>query len=228
MKDMRMTITTKQAQMICCMMLCTACGIVDAVGFVQHGIFAANMTGNTVLLGLSVAHREWVHALDRALPLVAFFLGAMLARLLLTWTGKRPWIPLLFEAALIALALVLLPSSTLSLALIAFAMGVQASAMTQFSGVTLSTVVITSTMARIAEAFADRLSTVAPGAPTAPPAASPARPPLGLYMMTWVCYLSGALIAGLSGTHALAAMLSASLLVLAAAWMTRRPVAKTV
>ena len=212
--------TTKQAQMICCMLLCTACGIVDAVGFVQHGIFAANMTGNTVLLGLSVAHGEWVHALERALPLVAFFLGAMLARLLLTWTGKRPWIPLLFEAALIALALVLLPSSTLSLALIAFAMGVQASAVTQFAGVTLSTVVITSTMARIAEAFADRLSTVAPGAGA--PATPPARPPLGLYMLTWVCYLSGALIAGLSGTHAIAAMLTASLLVLAAAWMTRR------
>lgn len=217
---MRMTMTTKQAQMICCMLLCTACGIVDAVGFVQHGIFAANMTGNTVLLGLSVAHGEWVHALERALPLVAFFLGAMLARLLLTWTGKRPWIPLLFEAALIALALVLLPSSTLSLALIAFAMGVQASAVTQFAGVTLSTVVITSTMARIAEAFADRLSTVAPGAGA--PATPPARPPLGLYMLTWVCYLSGALIAGLSGTHAIAAMLTASLLVLAAAWMTRR------
>lgn len=210
------------------MLLCTACGIVDAVGFVQHGIFAANMTGNTVLLGLSVAHGEWAHALERALPLVAFFLGAMLARLLLTWTGKRPWIPLLFEAALIALALVLLPSSTLSLALIAFAMGVQASAVTQFAGVTLSTVVITSTMARIAEAFADRLSTVAPGAgaPAAPPATSsatpPARPPLGLYMLTWVCYLSGALVAGLSGTHAIAAMLTASLLVLAAAWMMRR------
>lgn len=215
-----MTMTAKQTQMICCMVLCTACGIVDAVGFVQHGIFAANMTGNTVLLGLSVAHAEWLHALERALPLVAFFLGSMLARLLLSWTGKKPWIPLLCEAALIALALTMLSNSTLSLALIAFAMGMQASAVTQFSGVTLSTVVITSTMARIAEAFADRLSTVAPGAGA--PATPPARPPLGLYMLTWVCYFSGALIAGLSGTHAIAAMLTASLLVLAAAWMTRR------
>jgi uncharacterized membrane protein YoaK (UPF0700 family) len=224
-----MTMTAKQTQMICCMVLCTACGIVDAVGFVRHGIFAANMTGNTVLLGLSVAHAEWAHALERALPLVAFFLGSMLARLLLSWTGKRPWIPLLCEAALIGLALVLLSSSTLSLALIAFAMGMQASAVTQFSGVTLSTVVITSTMARIAEAFADRLSALAPrsGASATPSATlaatPPARPPLGLYMLTWVCYLSGALIAGLTGTHATAAMLTASLLVLAAAWMTRRP-----
>lgn len=212
-----MTMTAKQIQTLCCMVLCTACGIVDAIGFVQHGIFAANMTGNTVLLGLSVAHGEWAHAIERALPLIAFFAGAMLARLLLSWTGKKSWIPLLLEAALILLALWLLPNKTLSLALIAFAMGVQASAITQFAGVTISTVVITSTMARIAEAVADRLTP-----PIAPAATPPARPPLGLYMLTWVCYLSGALIAGLSGTHAIAAMLTASLLVLAAAWMTRR------
>lgn len=80
--------TTKHWQIICCMLLCLACGVVDAVGFLRHGIFAANMTGNTVLLGISLAHLKWAAALDRALPLLTFFVGAMLARLLLTRTGK--------------------------------------------------------------------------------------------------------------------------------------------
>lgn len=86
------------------MLLCLACGIVDAVGNLRHGIFAANMTGDTVLLG----------------------------------------------AALIVVALSAMPDSKVFPSLITFAMGAQSTAITQFAGVTLSTVVITSTMARIA------------------------------------------------------------------------------
>lgn len=214
--------TTQRWQITCCLLLCLACGIVDAVGFLQHGIFAANMTGNTVLLGISLAQMQWVHALERALPLLAFFVGAMLARLLLNRTGKRSWIPLLLEAALIAVALVLLPDSKLSLAVIAFAMGVQSTAVTQFAGVTLSTVVITSTMARIAEAVCDRL-TLPRRQPVA--AAVVAGPPLPLYLLTWLCYLAGALVAGLGNVHPLAGMLIAAVLVLAAAWTTTRTAA---
>ncbi len=197
------------------MLLCLACGIVDAVGYLQHGIFAANMTGNTVLLGISLAQMQWVHALERTWPLLAFFLGAVLGRLMLTHGGKRPWTVLLAEAALIVLASRLLPDSMASLALIAFAMGMQATAITQFAGVTLSTVVITSTMARIAEAAADRLSAVA----RAPIQA--ARPPWPLYLLTWVAYLAGALVAGLGGQHPLAAMLTAAGLVAVAAVLWR-------
>lgn len=209
------SMTTKRWQILCCMLLCLACGIVDAVGYLRHGIFAANMTGNTVLLGISLAQMQWDSALDRALPLLIFFVGAMLARLLLSHTGKRPWIPLLLAAALIVVALAVVPSSLISLSLITFAMGIQATAMTQFAGITLSTVVITSTMARIAEAFADRLS------PAVPEPAAKA-PPLPLYLLTWGCYLAGALIAALGNhVHPLAAMSVAAVLIVLAAAITR-------
>lgn len=212
---MQLVMTAQRWQILCCMLLCLACGIVDAVGYLRHGIFAANMTGNTVLLGISLAQMQWDSALDRALPLLIFFVGAMLARLLLAHTGRQPWVPLGLAAALIVVALAVVPSSLISLSLITFAMGIQATAMTQFAGITLSTVVITSTMARIAEAFADRLS------PAASVAASTA-PPLPLYLLTWGCYLAGALIAALGGyVHPLAAMVMAAILILLAAAITR-------
>jgi uncharacterized membrane protein YoaK (UPF0700 family) len=205
---------TKRDQILCCMLLCVACGIVDAMGFLRHGIFAANMTGNTVLLGISLAKLQWASALDRAAPLAVFFVGAMLARLLLTHTGRRPWIPLLLEATLLVMALALLPDSKWSLSLITLAMGIQSTAVTQFAGVTLSTVVVTSTMARISEAFADQLGRARAAAPVA---ASPALP---LYLLTWACYLCGALLAGIGGAQSLAAMVGAAVLVLGAAGMT--------
>jgi uncharacterized membrane protein YoaK (UPF0700 family) len=205
----------QREQIICCMLLCVACGIVDAMGFLRHGIFAANMTGNTVLLGISVADLQWARALDRATPLLVFFVGAMSARLLLTRLGRRAWVPLLLEAALLVMALALLPDSKWSLSLITFAMGIQSTAVTQFAGVTLSTVVVTSTMARISEAFADRLA-----APRRQPAPASGVPPLPLYLLTWGCYLTGALVAGIGGAQSLVAMMGAATLVLAGALMT--------
>lgn len=90
---MQLTMTPKRWQILCCMLLCLACGIVDAVGYLLHGIFAANMTGNTVLLGISLAQMQWAGALGRAFPLLIFFVGAMLARLLLVLTAGDPGFP---------------------------------------------------------------------------------------------------------------------------------------
>ncbi len=65
-------------------------------------------------------------------------------------------------------------------------MGIQASAATRFAGVTLSTVVITSTLARTAEAWVDG---VWHGKTRAP---SELRPGWGLYAGSWCLYLLGA------------------------------------
>ena len=40
-------------------LLCIAGGIADAIGYVQSGVFAANMTGNTVLTGISLANGDF-------------------------------------------------------------------------------------------------------------------------------------------------------------------------
>ena len=212
-----MTHRSRAWQLACCALLCLACGLVDAVGYLSHGVFAANMTGNTVLMGISLAQMQWLQALDRALPLVAFFLGALLARLLLVRSGHDPRVPLGSAAALIVLALLAAPEGRLALALITVAMGMQATAITRFAGIALSTVVITSTMARIAEDLADRLA--GPGAPGIAAAEPPS--PLRLYLLTWGCYLAGAALAGIGSAWPQAAMAAAALLIVIAAWTAR-------
>lgn len=58
------------------------------------GVFAATVTGNAVLAGLSLGEGHFDLAAERLAPLVIFFLGAMLARLLLR-LFHRPAVPLL-------------------------------------------------------------------------------------------------------------------------------------
>jgi len=83
-------------------LLTLVAGLADAVGYVaMGGVFAANMTGNTVLAGLSLGEGHFDLAAKRLAPLVTFFVGAMLARLLLR-LFHRPAVPLLVEAALLA------------------------------------------------------------------------------------------------------------------------------
>jgi len=148
------------------------------------GVFAANMTGNTVLAGLALGEGQFETAARRMAPLLTFFLGAMLARLLLRLM-HRPAVPLLIEAALLAVVDFLPLGREPALLLVALAMGLQASAITHFGGTALSTVVVTSTLARIAETTLDRLW------PTGRPLPSVATP--RLLALTWIGYLAGAM-----------------------------------
>ena len=43
------------------------------------GVFAANMTGNTVLAGIALARFDWSDATRHLATLIAFFAGALLA-----------------------------------------------------------------------------------------------------------------------------------------------------
>ena len=170
-------------------------GIADAVGYItMGGVFAANMTGNTVLAGIAVAQRNYTDAWHHLAPLIAFFLGAMLSRLLLRLSHK-PTAGLLVEAALLAVVGFLPISPELAVLILAVAMGVQASAITHFSGNAVSTVVVTSTLARTADTVLDRLW---PGEKKPLPAVAN----LPLLALAWMGYLAGAV----AGTLLLAVM----------------------
>ena len=64
-------------------LLCGIAGYVDALGYLKLGsVFAANMTGNTVLLAIVLAQGEWARAAVYGLTLAAFFAGALSASVL--------------------------------------------------------------------------------------------------------------------------------------------------
>jgi uncharacterized membrane protein YoaK (UPF0700 family) len=57
-------------------LLSVAAGCVDAVSYLGLGhIFTANMTGNTVLLGLSLGQTDWQAAMRSGVALVGFIIG---------------------------------------------------------------------------------------------------------------------------------------------------------
>jgi uncharacterized membrane protein YoaK (UPF0700 family) len=171
-------------------LLTVVAGIADAVGYITlGGVFAANMTGNTVLAGIAAAQGRFLDTFHHLSPLVTFFIGAMAAHLILRlW--RKPAIAIGLEAALLA-GLDFLPLGVeWKVLIVAFAMGLQASAITQFAGASISTVVVTSTLARTADAALDALL---PGAAKAPPAKTTPR----LLALTWLGYLVGAVAGAL-------------------------------
>jgi uncharacterized membrane protein YoaK (UPF0700 family) len=162
----------------------------DAVGFItMGGVFAANMTGNTVLAGIAVARGHHLDAWHHFTPLLAFFIGAMLARWLLRLL-KAPTVGILLEAALIAGVSFVDIGMESTVLVVAFAMGLQASSITTFGGSAVSTVVVTSTLARTADTAVDRLW---PGAGLTPAASTSTQ----LLALTWLGYVVGAIAGAL-------------------------------
>jgi uncharacterized membrane protein YoaK (UPF0700 family) len=170
-------------------LLCGAAGFADAVGYVNSGVFAANMTGNTVLAGLALAGGHWDVALQRGMTLGAFCVGVVLATFILRLSRERRVLALIGEVAFILAAALIEPSATLSLAFIATAMGMQAVSVTRFRSVVASTVVVTTTMARLAE-FCTAWLIARPQAEAAMAKTAPA-----LLVVIWICYGLGAVIA---------------------------------
>lgn len=163
--------------------------MVDAVGFVRHGAFAANMTGNSVLMAIALAEGDLARALDCGLMLVWFYGGVLAGRMAWTFGHRRATAPLALELVLLGFCALVVAERWLALGVTALAMGVQAAALSRFAGVALSTVVVTSTMVRIAEANADFLVRLARGRIAAE------RAPLMLLAGAWLAYAIGAAVA---------------------------------
>ncbi len=163
-------------------------GIADAVGYLtMGGIFTANMTGNTVLAGIAVAQHDYHRALYQLAALAAFFAGAMLSHLLLRLTD-RPTSGLLAEAVLVAGVGFLPIAPEPQVVIVAAAMGLQASAISQFGGISVSTVVVTTTLAHTADTLLDRFW---PGEKRSAPTV---RASLRLLPLSWAGYLIGAVL----------------------------------
>jgi uncharacterized membrane protein YoaK (UPF0700 family) len=190
------------------LLACTA-GAVDAVSYVGLGrVFTANMTGNTVLLGLALGQAESEAVVRSSLALVGFLAGVALGALTahrgrggglwppaVTHTLALEWVLLTawavwwylagdLDANHAARAALILPS--------ALAMGVQSAVGRRLGIPGVATTYITGTLTALMARLINRLHGV-PAFQTGPErAAGQTEPGAGLLAATWVLYIGGA------------------------------------
>ena len=94
------------------MLLAAAGGILDAVVYLEHGhVFANAMTGNVVLLGISLVTADWSSILPHLVPVVAFLAGVLASRLLRTLPTHPSALAALGLEAVVLAGVALLPPS---------------------------------------------------------------------------------------------------------------------
>jgi len=179
-------------------LLSTAAGCVDAIAFINAGVFPANMTGNTVVLAINLLVNGSA-ALLSALALLGFCLGAA-AGAWLVHSREHAWSGRVTLAILAGALLVVAASAAIAFSGTRFeipiilvtsaAMGIQSAAVQQLGIAGVSTVFMTGTLTTAVSR--------AVGALIERPAADPGR---WLPALTWLGYFAGAFIGGLH--HAL-------------------------
>jgi uncharacterized membrane protein YoaK (UPF0700 family) len=210
------------------LLLAGAAGCLDAVGYLMLGLFTANMTGNTILLGLSIGRAAWADALHNVVALAAFVVGAG-AGTVLTRGVRRISHGLGAETAVLAGAIavwalfgaprgrVAEPPVYWLIALLSAAMGIQSATVRRVGEQRVATTYVTGTLTAIATDTASELfdrwsarrtakGMGADAAPAGPAPSSPAQPRTasrGTALMSglWGVYLLGALVGGFAELH---------------------------
>jgi uncharacterized membrane protein YoaK (UPF0700 family) len=194
--------------------LSLAAGCVDAVGFLALGhVFVANMTGNTVLLGLAIGQWEWGATL-RAVTALAAFIGGVAAGASLLHQDREDreaWPPIVTLALALELLVLIAfavgwirsaPEPTgeatyILICLSSFAMGVQSSAVRRLGIPGVATTYITGTLTNLTEDAIGRLRSTVPSqdSRSSESGGSSARG-LMLPADVWLAYGLGAVLTG--------------------------------
>lgn len=146
-------------------------GFVDAVGFISLGhIYTANMSGNSVAVGIQWADQNWPEMFRRVWPVITYVIGLLFCRTLIEFGARErirsiASIAFLLEIALLTPALLArIPDSgaaslaVLYIGLLAVAMGIQNAALTHFSSLTIHTGFVTGTLVKFGEQFTKYLT----------------------------------------------------------------------
>jgi len=137
-------------------------GFVDAVGFLSLGrIYTANMSGNSVAIGIQWAAQNWPETFRRICPVAAYVIGLVVCRALIEYGARKritriASLAFLIESALLMPALLAQPSGVrliglVYIGLLSLAMGVQNGALTRFSSLTIHTGFVTGALVKFAE-----------------------------------------------------------------------------
>src|SRR3984957_7472609 len=171
-------------------LLCALAGSVDAAAYLLCGqIFVANMTGNTVLLGISLLQRNPKEATLRAGMVAAFLAGVIVARLLAGPADKRVTkTQRVFILGIESLLLLLAWKNAgahmdLLLLLLACMLGIQNAAFQYIGGFHLNTTFITGDLEKLGEAVTDMRD---------------ALPKTTTFLVSWIAYAGGACLGALN------------------------------
>jgi uncharacterized membrane protein YoaK (UPF0700 family) len=224
MSDMQEEMLSRERRNALVLLLAWAAGSVDAIGFLGlNHVFTANMTGNTVLLGLTLGQGRGLAAMSNVIALVAFGLGVALGAWIVdpgkpgTW-DRRVTSAIFWEAMILA-AFTLLWHLTpggaqrgqiplyLLIALSALAMGLQSAAVRSLNLPGVATTYVTGTMTSLLAGLTSCLcgpqekSSAKPSAQQPVAAAAPRESLLGLQVSVLLVYGLAALASGLFQTH---------------------------
>jgi len=203
------------------LLLAWAAGSVDAIGFLGLGhVFTANMTGNTVLLGLSLGEGRSLAALANVVALAGFCLGVAFGALIVERDSNRgewdrPVTVALFLEALMLVAFTLCwhltpggserSSAALYtlIALSAAAMGIQSAAVRRLNLPGVATTYVTGTMTSLVAGLTRRLHPARPAVKrgAGPADAKPAASHAMLQASVIVIYGLSALASGFFQSH---------------------------
>lgn len=138
-------------------------GVVDAVGFLGlDRVFTGNMTGNVVILGMGLANVADLPVLGPTVALLGFITGAAfggrtLSRSEAGWSLKTTGMLLVVASVQTTLAIITLansslsrPSTTVLVATLGVAMGLQAATARHIAVQDVTTVAVTATIAGLA------------------------------------------------------------------------------
>ncbi len=150
--------------------LTTMGGFVDAVGYIAlFQVFTANMSGNSIHIGMYLSQRDWINLLRPFCAVAAYATGMLLTRITMEVAGRRgnrriasftfaaeALLLLAFARATPAMHLGQVvdlhsPSYFLLVALLAFAMGVQTATLTRVGALTIYTTFVTGTLTKMTE-----------------------------------------------------------------------------
>jgi uncharacterized membrane protein YoaK (UPF0700 family) len=152
--------------------LTTVGGFVDAVGYIAlFQIFTANMSGNSVHIGMYLGQRDWLNLLRPLCAVVCYVVGMALTRITVGIAGRNGIRRIAsFTLAVEALLLVFFARATPAMhlgqivdqrspayfalvALLAFSMGVQTATLTHVGALTIYTTFVTGTLTKLTESF---------------------------------------------------------------------------
>jgi uncharacterized membrane protein YoaK (UPF0700 family) len=192
-------------------LLAWAGGCFDAISFLGLGrVFPANMTGNTVLLGINLARLEFPAILRTAIALLGFCLGVFICTLITErGRGRSGWIPHITTAMVTEFVVLLIfasawlltgtkPSANavdVMIVLAAIAMGLQSTIVRYYGLAGITTTYITGTLTSFFAGIAQR---VRPVTHMPQEDASPKKQLLHVQALMWGIYLF-ATVAGAVG-----------------------------